>query len=93
MSLVALITNPVNKNGYGAYPLFGAREHFPCDAHWAYKGYYLSPDKHQAYKTYYLYFQSTLRSLQGLPRPPRSCGSPERLVATVIKLLELPLQG
>ena len=28
----------------------------------------------------YLYFES-ISSLQGLPRPPRSCGSPDRLIA------------
>ena len=41
MNLFALITNPANKNGYGAYslfdargcPLFAAQDHSPCDAH------------------------------------------------------------
>ena len=51
MSLFASITNPPNKNGYGAYPLFGAQNHSPCGANWAYKGCYLFPGEHQAYKT------------------------------------------
>ena len=57
------------------------------------QGCYLSPSEYQAYKTYYLYFQSTPRSLQGLSRPPKSCGSPDRSVPIVIELLELYLQG
>ena len=60
MSLFALIINPANKNGYGNYPLFGARgyplfgaqDHSSYSAHWAYKGCYLSSGEHQAYKTY-----------------------------------------
>ena len=51
MSLFALITNPANKNGYGAYPffgvqgclLFGAQDHSSCGTHWAYKGCYIFP--------------------------------------------------
>ena len=101
MSLFVSIINPANKNSYDAYPFFSARgcplfdvqNHSPCDAHWAYKGYLISPGEYQAYETYYFYFQSTPRSLQGLPRSPRSCGLLERLVATVIELLELSLQG
>ena len=49
MSLVVLIINPTNKKGYAAYPLFdtrgyplfNAQNHSFCNAHWAYKGYYL----------------------------------------------------
>ena len=93
LSLFALFTNPANKNGYGAYLLFGAQDYSLCGAHWAYKGYYLSSDEHQAYKTYYLSFQSKSKSLQGLPRSPKSCGSSNRLVGTVIELVQLFLQG
>ena len=32
-----------NKNGGGS------QDHSSCNAHWAYKGCYLSPDEHQAY--------------------------------------------
>ena len=48
-------------------PLFGAWDHSSCNAHWA-------------YKTYFLYCKSTA-SLQGLSRLPKSCGLPNRLIA------------
>ena len=91
LSLFASIINPANKDGCGVR---GARS-WPLSLRCALslqdslyrwctptlQGCYLSPGEHQAYETYYLYFQSTPRSLQGLPRPPRSCGSPDRLIA------------
>ena len=81
LSLFASITNLENENGCGArgYPLFGAWDHSPYSAHWAYKGCYLSPGENQAY--------AVLWNLQ------EYYGSPGRLVVTVIELLELPLQG
>ena len=54
--------------------------HSLYNVHWAYKGCYFSPGEYQAYKTYHLYFKSTA-SLQSLPRPSKSCGSPDRLIA------------
>ena len=86
LSLFVSIINPVKKNGYGpqGWSLF-----LQCAL--SLQGYYLFPGKHQAYKTYYLYFEST-PSLQNLPRPSRSYGLPDRLVATEIELLELSLQ-
>ena len=60
-------------------PLFGAWDHSPYGAHWAYKGCYLFLSKYQAY-TVLWNFQECY-------------SSPGRLVATVIELLELLLQG
>ena len=40
----------------------------------------LSTGEHQAYETYYLYCKS-IPSLQSFPRPSRSCGLPDRLIA------------
>ena len=105
MSLFALIINLANKNGCGAwgYPVCGARDHLPCGAHWAYKIRSIG-GVHRPYKavtSFRMNIQPTrptnsifkgTSSPQGLPRPP-SCGSPNRLIATVIELLELPLQG
>ena len=90
LSLFASIINPANKDGYGVR---GARG-WPLSLHCALslqdslyrwctptlQGCYLSPGQHQAYETHYLYFKST-PSLQSLPRLPKSCGSPDRLVA------------
>ena len=81
LSLFASITNPENENGCGAqgYSLFSAQNHSPYSVHWAYKDCYLFPGKYQAY--------TVLWNLQ------ESYGLPGRLVATVIELFELPLQG
>ena len=107
LSLVALIINPAKQEWLWCMRLPSLRCTRPhslqCalslqdSLNWWYtptlQGCYISPGEYQAYKTYYLYFQSIPRSLQGLLKPPRSCGSPDRLVAIVIELLEFSLQG
>ena len=61
------------------FPLFGVWDHLFSSVHWDYEDYYLFSDKHQAY--------TVLQNLQ------KRYSLSDRLVAAIIELLKLSLQG